>query len=260
MMVRMDMTPVASTPAAQPEAPGRIWKFWGTLLWGLAIYAAFNAAQFIALAGVVAWRGPLADDADLQKVAFHGVALSIMTVSTVPAVLAVIWLAVRRAGTPFADYLALHGFRIADLWVGLALIALYLPAVDALAHLSGRPVTPQVVIYSYTSARDAGALILLLLAVSLAAPIGEEFTVRGFLFRGWAATRLGPGGAIVLTAMLWAAMHLQYDWFFMGEIFGVGLVFGYMRWRSGSTWMTVALHGIYNFAAIVQAAVLDRIG
>ena len=47
-------------------------------------------------------------------------------------------------------------------------------------------------------------------------------------------------------------MHLQYDWFFFGEIFSIGLLFGYLRYRSGSIWLTVILHGLNNLAATLQ--------
>src|SRR5260370_37313226 len=40
--------PITVTPAVRPP---RIWKFWGTLLWGLFIFAAMFAGQL----GVVAW-------------------------------------------------------------------------------------------------------------------------------------------------------------------------------------------------------------
>ena len=47
-------------------------------------------------------------------------------------------------------------------------------------------------------------------------------------------------------------MHLQYDWFFFGEIFCIGLLFGYLRYRSNSIWLTVILHGLNNLAATLQ--------
>jgi len=37
---------------------------------------------------------------------------------------------------------------------------------------------------------------------------------------------------------VWTALHLQYDWFFFGEVFSIGLLFGYLRYRSNSTWLT----------------------
>src|SRR5258706_14570766 len=41
----------ALTPTIGAQRPPRIWKFWGTALWGLFIFA----AMFVGQIGVVAW-------------------------------------------------------------------------------------------------------------------------------------------------------------------------------------------------------------
>ena len=98
-----------------------------------------------------------------------------------------------------------------------------------------------------------GALWLLVIAFCVAAPVSEEVFARGFLYRGWSETFLRPAGAILLSSMVWTALHLQYDWFFFGEVFSIGLLLGYLRYRFNSTWLTVVLHGINNFAATLQS-------
>jgi membrane protease YdiL (CAAX protease family) len=35
-------------------------------------------------------------------------------------------------------------------------------------------------------------------------------------------------------------------------VFSIGLLLGYLRYRTGSTWLTVLLHGLNNLAATVQ--------
>ncbi len=108
----------------------------------------------------------------------------------------------------------------------------------------------------YRTAKDAGSLWLLLVALCVAAPITEEFAVRGFLFRGWSKSFLGPIGAIVLSSALWAAMHQQYNWYYISQVFLLGLIFGYLRYRSDSTWLTVMMHGFWNLAVIAWTAVI----
>ena len=89
--------------------------------------------------------------------------------------------------------------------------------------------------------------MLVLLVVSwLAGPIMEEFVFRGFLFRGWSESFLGPAGAIVLTSALFAIYHTQYDWLVRLWIFLVGLALCFFRWRSNSTWLTVVVHSAVN--------------
>ena len=68
--------------------------------------------------------------------------------------------------------------------------------------------TPAFVLDIYRTAKDAGTLWLLLLALCIAGPVTEEFAVRGFLFRGWSQSCLGPVGANVLSSALWAAVRL----------------------------------------------------
>jgi len=33
----------------------------------------------------------------------------------------------------------------------------------------------------------------------------------------------------------------------MAVVFGLGLLFGVMRWRSGSTLLVILMHGVWNF-------------
>jgi hypothetical protein len=106
------------------------------------------------------------------------------------------------------------------------------------------------------SARADGALWLLVLAFCIAAPVSEELFARGFLYRGWSESFLGAPGAILLSSMVWTALHLQYDWFFFGEVFSIGLMLGYLRYRFQSTWLTIFVHGLNNLAAVAQTMLL----
>ena len=47
--------------------------------------------------------------------------------------------------------------------------------------------------------------------------------------------------AIVVISILCAALHIQYDWTGILQIFVIGLFLGWMRWRSGSTLLTLLL-------------------
>jgi membrane protease YdiL (CAAX protease family) len=115
----------------------------------------------------------------------------------------------------------------------------------------GREITPGFMGDVLKSAQADGALLVI--AFCVAAPMSEEFFARGFLYRGWSESSLRPAGAIVLSSLAWTSLHLQYDWFFFGEVFSIGLLFGYLRYRTNSTWLTVVLHGFNNLAATVQS-------
>jgi membrane protease YdiL (CAAX protease family) len=101
------------------------------------------------------------------------------------------------------------------------------------------------------SGRDKGAALMLLFAFSVAAPMSEEVLARGFLFRGWSASFLRVPGAIFLSSLVWTVVHLQYDFYFLAEVFTIGLWLGYMRYRANSLWLTIILHALNNMTAVV---------
>ena len=140
--------------------------------------------------------------------------------------------------------------------IGVGALALLVLGWELLSRVAGRESTPGFMMDVLKSARADGALWLLVIAFCVAAPVSEEFFTRGFLYRGWSETSLGPWGAIVLSSVAWTALHLQYDWFFFGEVFSIGLLLGYLRYRYQSTWLTVIVHGLNNLAAVIQTIVL----
>src|SRR6266478_1326451 len=252
--------PAALTPIIGTQRPPRIWKFWGTAWWGLFIFA----AMFVGQIGVVAWfilrRGGPIDIAAAVQVVGGGLTISLSVIMGLPAVLAALWIAIRVSRTPFADYLALRWTSWTNVLIGVVALFVLVMGWDLLSRATGREVEPGFMGEVLKSARADGALWLLVIAFCVAAPISEEFFARGFLSRGWSESFLGPTGAIILSSVVWTALHLQYDWFFFGEVFSIGLLLGYLRYRSNSTWLTVVVHGINNLAAVAQTILLTGQG
>ena len=245
--------PAAATPVILPPRPPRIWKFWGTALWGLFIFA----AMFVGQIAVVAWfvlrrEGPIVIAAAIHVVG-GGLTISLSVIMGLPAVLAALWIAIRTSRTPFADYLALRGTSWINFLIGAVALGVLVMGWDVVSRASGREVAPGFMVDVLKSARADGALWLLVIAFVVAAPVSEELFARGFLYRGWSESKLGPAGAVLLSSVVWTALHLQYNWFFFGEVFSIGLLLGYLRYRSNSTWLTIFLHGLNNLAAVVQS-------
>jgi uncharacterized protein len=250
--------PSAELAVAPPQLPAaklpRTWKFFGTAFWGAAAFAAMSAGQLIAILialGLFA-QGEFSDDR-FRAVAEHGGAVAASVLLGLPPALLVLWLATRLAGRSFASYLALRRPHPKDIAFGLAASAVLLLSLDAIAYLAGYPLSPEFALASVRSARDSGLVWLVLLGFCVGAPIAEEFIFRGFVFRGWSTTFLGPIGTVVLSSALFAVIHLQYELFYIAGIFLIGLLFGYLRHRSGSTWLTVITHAFYNLMAALQA-------
>lgn len=232
--------------------PPRVWKFWGTLLWGLLIFVAMFLGQALVIGFLLlTQKGPM-DIASAKTLLSSGLTISLSVVTGLPAVLLAIWFATRTARTTFADYLALRWPSWKMLVIGVVALIVLIFGWDLLAQAVGRDVAPGFMGEVLKSARADGALWLLVIAFCVAAPITEEFFVRGFLYKGWSESFLRPLGAVILSSLVWTVMHLQYDWFFLGEVFSIGLLLGFLRWRGHSTWLTVVIHGINNLAATVQ--------
>ena len=234
------------------------WLFWSSTGFGLLAVAAWTFVQWLAAIGILLWLGigKNAGDAEIELLSSHGLTISLVTIVSMPAAIVVIALACRLARCTVKDYLALYWPRRRDLLIGIACLAVLLPLGDLSSWLTGRDLVPVFVVDAYKSARDSGYLLALGVALVIAAPLMEELLFRGFLFRGYAASRLGVVGAVLLTSAAWAAMHVQYEFFYIAQIFVLGCVFGWLRWRSGSTTLTLILHALVNLAAILQVAYL----
>jgi len=59
---------------------------------------------------------------------------------------------------------------------------------------------------------------------------------------------LGLVGTGVLTAVLWTGMHAGYSVFGLIEVLTIGLYFSWLLVRTGSTWVTIFCHAVYNTA------------
>ncbi|SHN85477.1 CPBP family intramembrane glutamic endopeptidase [Bradyrhizobium erythrophlei] len=244
--------PVTSSP--------RVWKFWGTAFWGLVVFI----GMFVGQLAVVGWF-LLRQDAPINwdtfgdavtAVVSNGLTISLSVITGLPAVAAALWVAIRIKRAGFADYLGLRSFSWANLGIGTVALFVLVMGWDALSRATGREVEPGFMGDVLKTARADNALWLLVIAFCVAAPITEEFFARGFLYRGWSESFLRVPGAIILSSLVWTGLHLQYNWYFLGEVFSIGVLLGYIRYRSNSTWLTIILHGLNNFAAVAQTFLL----
>jgi len=231
----------------------RTWGYWATFGWA---FLAFVVGQFVALAVLLLAR--IGDLNSLLVTQYDGAMVTLFIVIANPVTIAVIALAVRLARARPADYLALTLPRRSDVSVGLVSLVALIAIGDVLLYLSGLPLVTPFQSQSYTSAAAEGWLPALLAGAIAVAPAGEEIMFRGFLYRGWARSPRTVWPAIVAISALWAAAHVQYDWTGIVQIFVIGLFLGWMRLRSGSTLLTLLLHGLFNLEGMVETAVQVR--
>jgi membrane protease YdiL (CAAX protease family) len=218
--------------------PLRTWDFVETAFVCLIAYGVYTLTSELALAVVLGMHDGTKTLSPAQIQA-HGAAYIIASQLTV----AVIWGAIRMARRDFAEYLALNWPSSRELFRVLAITAIPLLAESVAGYVGG---VEEISSDPYVKAMQANGFFVFLVGGCIAVPIMEEFVLRGFMFRGWSQSFLRPRGAIVLTSVLWAMMHTQYDWFGQSVIFVTGLVLGHIRWRSNSTWLTVMAHSAIN--------------
>ncbi len=226
------------------------WGFWATTGWALL---SFTAAMLVAMGCAAVWRS--LHPGQTLTGALSGPLLLVCTAAAAPVQIGLLALAARLRHWPAGKYLGLTPLQGRWFALGVVCLVIALPTLDLLTHLIGEPIASSFQIESYVSARAAGWLPLLWLTFAVIAPAAEEITFRGFLYRGWAASRLGIFGAILLTSAIWSLLHIQYDWVIILQIFGIGLMLGCFRWLSGSTSLTIILHALMNFWGLLETIV-----
>jgi CAAX protease family protein len=144
------------------------------------------------------------------------VATLIICISTPVQVFLLAFIA-RRASSSAADYLGLTLPDRRDAVSGIITVIAFIFLADGMSWLLGRDIVTQFQVDLYQTASGAGWLPWLLLTVLVVAPIGEETLFRGFVFRGWHRSPRDVWPVIVVTALLWALVHLQYDHYYMTQ-------------------------------------------
>jgi len=180
-----------------------------------------------------------------------GFMLSVAILVSAPACLLFTVVLMRPAkGANIRDYLniRLPGIRAILGWMFIALITgvLYMAASTAI----GRPLVNDFMEYIY---KTAFSLPLLIVSVGLIGPLFEELLFREYLLRSIAVTKAGAGGAIVLTSLMWAVIHVQYGLFDLSYIFILGLILGVARHQTGSVLTPYMMHALNNILSIVLA-------
>jgi membrane protease YdiL (CAAX protease family) len=92
-------------------------------------------------------------------------------------------------------------------------------------------------------------LALMLAGVSLAAPACEEFFFRGLFQKGLLSSSLSRTSAVVVTAVVFSAFHLDPVGFVARVELGV--LFGALRLYTGSLWPSILAHAANNLVSSV---------
>jgi uncharacterized protein len=249
------------SPVEETRPKPGIWSGWPTVGFSAAIFAVFFAAQSLVaviFTAVLLARNPSLSSLneltnfimDLQS---NGLMLSTAIIFSGICGFFFIWLFIKiHKGYSFKDYLELKapGWRT---WVSL--IAVMIAAYGLLMFL-GRfysdTENTRIMVDAYLSSSWTP---IFWIATVVFAPIFEESFFRGFLFVGLRDSRVGPAWTVIITSVVFALAHIQYDWFGFLVVLGLGLVFGLVRLFSRSLWSTIALHTAWNLLQMIGVAI-----
>jgi membrane protease YdiL (CAAX protease family) len=170
---------------------------------------------------------------------------------------------IHRAGGRGREWVGLEPLKVPGKWIGIALAASFATRVAATAYaafmlalgwrLQGWNSDP-----TRFFPHDLFGSAVLIFVVVIAAPIAEEIVFRGVLLPSLAA-HTGEGRAIAVSALVFAAMHLNM--FSFVPILLVGWVLAWLYLRSGSLWVAIIGHSAFNaFGVAVVLALRWRIG
>lgn len=97
-----------------------------------------------------------------------------------------------------------------------------------------------------------GPLWVSLLSVSVFAPLFEEWLCRGLVLRGL-LHKMNPTSAIMVSAAFFAILHMN-PWQAI-PAFILGLLFGYVYYKTGSLKLTMLMHCVNNTLALVMTRI-----
>lgn len=237
-------------PVTASQSAPRTWDFWETLLVALIAIAAYLLTGGLALSFLLAASGGATtlSSAELQALWLNEQWQSAGVFFGGLASIGVLWVAIRIVRRGFAEYLALNWPSAGEVIRALSIMTMIL-AIEL--FVTAKLDAPKSPVHSTIVVGGVVGLIAWFIGTCIAAPIAEELLFRGFIFRGWSQSFLGPVGTIAITSAIWAMQHTQYDWYSRFCLFISGLAFGHFRDRTGSTWLPVIAHSAMNIFVLL---------
>ncbi|MCB2219879.1 MAG: CPBP family intramembrane metalloprotease [Bacteroidetes bacterium] len=110
---------------------------------------------------------------------------------------------------------------------------------------------------AFLSVSSISGLFVNLLIIALLAALSEELLFRGVILQLFHQSTRNVHLAVIISAILFSGLHMQFYGFLPRTL--LGILFGYLFVWSGSLWIPIILHFIFNGISVV-AAYLYEIG
>ncbi len=248
-------------PTARSMEPASLSPVSGVTTWLIALAFVFLAGLALAAAAAAVGMASGLQAADAIALISDPAASPLLTspswiaatiLANELAVAAAVWLALRRLGLRLAEVMPLHRPQQLEIFAALLLVFGLAPVAEFCAeivyrHVS-RDLTSEQVVLAVARGSSAGGFLVVLLIAAVVPALVEEGLCRGIVFRSF--ERYGPTVTILLTSLLFGALHLEPTQA-AGTIV-LGFAFGLARWHTGSLVPSIIGHGFYNGAVMIS--------
>lgn len=237
----------------------RVWGPWATAGFGAVIIIIFFVVTFVVgiiFSAVVMFYEPELFSGVPELIDainnYAGLLVSITTIATaVVGIALILIIIIARRGPGIAEYLGFRRITVKDIVLLLGISMVFLVVAVFINWALNRDGDSTLITDIYDSSIWPALLWIALVGF---APAFEEIFVRGFLFAGFLQSRLGAVGAVVITAFVWAILHLQYGFYEIVTIFIFGVILGLVRYKTRSLWGPIMTHASYNFLALLLSS------
>ena len=96
---------------------------------------------------------------------------------------------------------------------------------------------------------SVGVAIFLIFGIAVLAPLGEELLFRGFLQKFLEEHWQDVTRAVLVTSLFFAVIHMNPFWLI--QIYILGVLLGFLAWKTGSIWAGFILHAANNLMALL---------
>lgn len=162
---------------------------------------------------------------------------------------------ITQTRTSWPDYLQAREWpRWSEIWLGILLMAVSIPLVLYSLNLNQQIPLPEVLKSAEDQAMEAlkgllqmehaGELLANLVLIALLPAIGEELVFRGVIQQQLMRRIANPWVAIFVSAVVFSAMHFQFEGFLPRVL--LGFLLGWLYWRTRNFWVPVVGHFFNN--------------
>jgi uncharacterized protein len=161
-----------------------------------------------------------------------------------------------------------HKFTFLMLSLSLVLIVVSIPGINLMVELNEKLRLPyflgslekwmrhaedqaKLLTDVFLRVNTLKGLLVNLFIIAFLASIGEELLFRGVILRLLNEFTGNIHIAVILSAVLFSALHMQFYGFLPRT--ALGILFGYLFVWSGSLWVPIILHFVFNGISVVAA-------